>query len=189
MFKAAAAIRGSLNAGPSICSPSCKSMARLVLPSRLALNSIDGSSSEAPLANPQTQQLCCESAISADTLQLLDELRGPLQLPMGLCCDGGTDPGTASPATTSCRRCRTQRSRQRQGRRLYSTFAACSQPPPNEREVSLGRHHDLVSMLNIRTKTKTGSPASCRYALTPPFYLMHHLQRFTLAKRCRTIQS
>src|SRR5947209_18863830 len=40
----------ALSASLSTLSPSWKSMARLVLPSRLALNSPEGSSSEAPLA-------------------------------------------------------------------------------------------------------------------------------------------
>jgi hypothetical protein len=39
------------NASSSISSPSCTSMARRVLPSRLELNSPGGSSSEAPLKN------------------------------------------------------------------------------------------------------------------------------------------
>ncbi|MNV57173.1 hypothetical protein D3C71_1494890 [compost metagenome] len=45
-----AALINDANAFSSICSPSWTSMARRVLPSRLALNSFDGSSSEAPLA-------------------------------------------------------------------------------------------------------------------------------------------
>jgi hypothetical protein len=40
----------ALRALSSILSPSCKSMARLVLPSRLELNRPEGSFSDAPLA-------------------------------------------------------------------------------------------------------------------------------------------
>src|SRR3954462_9695973 len=50
LFRAAAARMSVLKASSSISSPSWKSIARLALPSRLALNSPEGSLSEAPLA-------------------------------------------------------------------------------------------------------------------------------------------
>src|SRR5215210_8051704 len=50
-FRAAAARMIVLNAFSSILSPSWRSMARRVLPSRLELNRPDGSSSDAPLGN------------------------------------------------------------------------------------------------------------------------------------------
>src|SRR5580693_7905876 len=50
LFMAAAARMSVLKASSSISSPSWISMARLVLPSRLELNSFEGSLSEAPLA-------------------------------------------------------------------------------------------------------------------------------------------
>src|SRR5882757_1641522 len=49
-FSAAAARMSAFSAFSSILSPSWKSIARLVLPSRLELKRRDGSSSEAPLA-------------------------------------------------------------------------------------------------------------------------------------------
>src|SRR6266853_1745533 len=49
LFRAAAARMSVLKAASSISSPSWKSIARLVLPSRLELNSPEGSLSEAPL--------------------------------------------------------------------------------------------------------------------------------------------
>src|ERR1700687_4378517 len=51
LFRAAAARMSVLKAFSSISSPSCKSIARLTLPSRLELNIPEGSLSEAPLAN------------------------------------------------------------------------------------------------------------------------------------------
>ena len=51
LFRAAAARMSFLKASASISSPSWKSIARLVLLSRLELNSPEGSLSEAPLAN------------------------------------------------------------------------------------------------------------------------------------------
>src|SRR5690242_13003307 len=51
LFSAAAAWMSALNAPSSIDSPSRTSMARLTLPSRLALNRPAGSSSDAPLKN------------------------------------------------------------------------------------------------------------------------------------------
>jgi hypothetical protein len=50
LFSAAAARISVLRAPPSTSSPSWRSIARLVLPSRLELNRPEGSSSEAPLA-------------------------------------------------------------------------------------------------------------------------------------------
>src|SRR5580704_6149770 len=50
MFRATAARMSAFNAFSSILSPSWKSMARLVLPSRLELKRPEGSSNEAPLA-------------------------------------------------------------------------------------------------------------------------------------------
>src|SRR6267143_1654456 len=50
LFRAAAARMSVLKASSSISSPSWISIARLALPSRLALSSPEGSSSEAPLA-------------------------------------------------------------------------------------------------------------------------------------------
>src|SRR5205809_795570 len=50
MFSATAARMSACNAFSSILSPSWKSMARLVLPSRLELKRPEGSSNEAPLA-------------------------------------------------------------------------------------------------------------------------------------------
>src|SRR5580704_13208854 len=50
VFRATAARMSAFNAFSSILSPSWKSMARLVLPSRLELKRPEGSSSEAPLA-------------------------------------------------------------------------------------------------------------------------------------------
>src|SRR5882757_7775186 len=50
VFSATAARMSAFNAFSSILSPSWKSMARLVLPSRLELKRPEGSSSEAPLA-------------------------------------------------------------------------------------------------------------------------------------------
>src|SRR3954451_2999618 len=50
MFSATAARMSPFNAFSSILSPSWKSMARLVLPSRLELKRPEGSGSEAPLA-------------------------------------------------------------------------------------------------------------------------------------------
>src|SRR6266849_800149 len=49
LFRAAAARMSVLKASSSISSPSWKSIARLALPSRLELNSPEGSLSEAPL--------------------------------------------------------------------------------------------------------------------------------------------
>jgi len=49
LFRAAAARMSVLKASSSISSPSWKSIARLTLPSRLELNSLEGSLSEAPL--------------------------------------------------------------------------------------------------------------------------------------------
>src|SRR5439155_14377409 len=51
MFSATAAQISTLNAASSTSSPLCRSMARRVPPSRLALNRPEGSSSAAPLAN------------------------------------------------------------------------------------------------------------------------------------------
>src|SRR5580704_17896594 len=50
MFRATAARMSAFSAFSSILSPSWKSMARLVLPSRLELKRPEGSSNEAPLA-------------------------------------------------------------------------------------------------------------------------------------------
>src|SRR5881409_2794116 len=50
VFRATAARMSAFNAFSSILSPSWKSMARLVLPSRLELKRPEGSSNEAPLA-------------------------------------------------------------------------------------------------------------------------------------------
>src|SRR5580698_7067897 len=50
VFSATAARMSASNAFSSILSPSWKSMARLVLPSRLELKRPEGSSNEAPLA-------------------------------------------------------------------------------------------------------------------------------------------
>src|SRR5438093_2744290 len=50
VFRATAARMSAFNAFSSILSPSWKSMARLVLPSRLELKRPDGSANEAPLA-------------------------------------------------------------------------------------------------------------------------------------------
>src|SRR5690242_4355793 len=50
-FSSTAAWTRALNASSSISSPSRKSIARLVLPSRLELKRPEGSSREAPLAN------------------------------------------------------------------------------------------------------------------------------------------
>lgn len=50
LFKATAARISSLSAGSSTSSPSWKSMARLVFPSRLELEICEGSGSDAPLA-------------------------------------------------------------------------------------------------------------------------------------------
>jgi len=51
LFSPTAARTSAMKASPSNASPSRRSIARLVFPSRLALNKPEGSNSEAPLAN------------------------------------------------------------------------------------------------------------------------------------------
>src|SRR5712671_2747695 len=77
-----------LKAASSISSPSCKSIARLVLPSRLELNSPEGSLSEAPLAKVSFTTLLYVSPVQM--IPLWDQTGTPLHfhssITSGLAC-------------------------------------------------------------------------------------------------------